>query len=73
MARRVATRTATVHTRPAVALADLAYAVAAVAATHALSRDGMCTACGWTYPCPTRSSLDAALAHADTYTRDGAA
>lgn len=68
VARRVASRASLVHTRPAQALADLVYAVAAVAAAHRVDRDGMCSACGWTYPCPDRRALTDALAAADDLT-----
>lgn len=61
VARRVAQRAALVHTRPAQALADLVFSVAAVAAGHRVDRDGMCAACGWTYPCPDRKALTDAL------------
>lgn len=67
-ARRVAQRVAVAHTRPAMALADLVFSVAAIAAGHRLDRDGACAACGWTYPCPDRRSLDAALDAADQLT-----
>lgn len=73
-ARRVAGRVGVVHTLPARALADLAFSVAAVAARHGIDRDGACAACGWTYPCPDRLALDAALRGAyDTVTLGGAA
>lgn len=67
-ARRVAQRVSVAHTRPAQALADLVFSVAAIAAGHRLDRDGACAACGWTYPCPDRRSLDAALDAADQLT-----
>lgn len=73
LARRVADRTRVVHTRPAQALADLAFSVAAVAAGHPMDRDGMCAACGWTFPCPTRQGLTDALQAADTLTDLGVA
>lgn len=31
----------------------------AVEALHAPGHHGMCSGCGWTYPCPTRRILDA--------------
>lgn len=73
-ARRVAGRVSVVHTLPARALADLAFSVAAVASRHGVNRDGACAACGWTYPCPDRLALDAALRAAyDTVNLGGAA
>ena len=72
-ARRVAQRVGLVHTRPAQALADLVFSVAAVAAGHRVDRDGMCSACGWTYPCPDRRALTDALAAADDLTGLGVA
>lgn len=73
-ARSVAGRVSVVHTLPARALADLAFSVAAVAARHGIDRDGACAACGWTYPCPDRLTLDAALRAAyDTVNLGGAA
>lgn len=72
-ARRVADRVSVVRTRPARALSDLAYAVAAVATTHVDDRDGRCARCGWTYPCPDRRELAAALLAADAVVSDGIA
>ena len=43
-ARRVAQRVGLVHTRPAQALADLAFSVAAVAAGHRMDRDALAAA-----------------------------
>ena len=71
-ARRVAQHVGLVHTRPAQALADLVFSVAAVAAGHRVDRDGMCAACGWSYPCPDRRALTDALNAADDLTDLGA-
>lgn len=72
-ARRVAERVSVVRTRPARALSDLAFAVAAVASTHVDDRDGRCARCGWTYPCPDRRELAAALDAAADVVADGIA
>jgi hypothetical protein len=73
MARRVSDRVAAVHTRPARALTDVTYALAALAVAHSVNRDGACARCGWTYPCPDRVELIAALTHADALTSTGVA
>ena len=71
LARRVADRVATAHTRPANALADLAFRIASLAAAHTIDRDGMCAKCGWRYPCPDREGMTAALLASDSITATG--
>lgn len=61
LAREVSDRARLVNTRPARALGDAVYAIAAVASAHMVDRDGRCARCGWTYPCPDRVELVAAL------------
>lgn len=56
---------ARLHTsRPGTAASGLILDVTAAASRHNPDRDHRCGHCGWTWPCPDRTDLDAALARA---------
>lgn len=62
-----------VTTRPARALPVALAALVASIARHSVNRDGVCGACGWTYPCPDAAANRTALDAVASIVLDGAA
>jgi hypothetical protein len=72
VARLVAGDAGAVFTRPARALTETAYGIAALAGRHFAGPDGRCVSCSAPmYPCPDRAELDAILERARSIVVDG--
>lgn len=61
-----------VTTRPARALPAALGALLASIARHSVDRDGACSACGWTFPCPDAATAATALHAVAGVVLDGA-